>query len=211
VKESQLLSILLERPDEYVGQLSLRRISIFFDGYRTAVETDPDPILSGYNKWLQCRLRITQDRHWVAIICFYGQGERDTLDLAREMWVSYLKETSNMPPETNLELRSTFPQKEKPSDMVNYIFRRPAMYLGYPRIEFMQSFMDGFTYAKGDEQPELNDRLYYGFRDWLARRFGFGQSHDWGSIISFVGGHEEKSFKLAKELWQEYLSKDRLS
>ncbi|MGB7069155.1 MAG: hypothetical protein WBD22_06645 [Pyrinomonadaceae bacterium] len=208
--ESELLTLFLENPIEYGGNLSVIRINAFFNGYRETIKMERDPIYEGYSEWLRNRLRISQDVNWLSIICFFGQGEADTLDLAREMWAKYLKEMNGeKKPRANNKTGLSSLGRNKPSELMDHIFARPEMYGGggYPSVSLIQSFMDGSIFAKKNEKSEIDDALYYGFHDWLVKRFGFGQSHDWGSIISFMGRSEANSVDMAKELWQEYKEK----
>jgi hypothetical protein len=205
--ESELLTTLLEKPDFYVGHGSVKKIHAFLNGYREAVNIGPDPVYREFGKWLRDKLRISQDRTWLSVICFFGEGEADTLDLAKEMWAKYTREvygTEILEHHEINEISLTPLGSLRPSELMDYIFDRPAMYLGYTSVPLMQAYMDGFIRARRSEKSELDDPLYAGFHDWVVNRFSFGHSHDWGSIISFIGVSEARSFELAKDLWEEY-------
>jgi hypothetical protein len=92
----------------------------------------------------------------------------------------------------------------KPSELLELILERPALYLGHSSVPLLFAFLHGYECARQVENPTLEDPVYYGFHDWIVERFGFGHSHDCASIISFMGVSEASAFELTKELWAEY-------
>jgi hypothetical protein len=93
------------------------------------------------------------------------------------------------------------------SELLDKILERPALYLGHASVSLMEAFINGHACGREIKNPPIEDPLYYGFHDWVVERFGFGHSHCWSSIISFMGQSEAAAFNLAKELWTEYKEK----
>ncbi len=91
------------------------------------------------------------------------------------------------------------------SELMEKILERPALYLGHASVIKLQTFIEGYTFAKGGE----TDLLYDGFGEWIIRRFRVGQ-HSWSSVITMVGVSEAAAFRLAKELWEEYKEKSMI-
>ncbi len=92
----------------------------------------------------------------------------------------------------------------KNSELLEKILERPPLYIGHASVTRMKLFIDGYGFARSDYGGEMKDSLYDGFQKWVANRFGFGHSHSWASIISFMGSSEARAFELTKELWEEY-------
>lgn len=92
------------------------------------------------------------------------------------------------------------------SEIFEKILERPPLYLGHASVILLHAFISGYAFAKYSENSDFHDPLYDGFSRWVADRFGFGHSHSWASIISFMGVSEAKAFDLTKELWEQYKS-----
>ena len=90
------------------------------------------------------------------------------------------------------------------SELLSKIIDRPGIYIGHQSVPLAKSFIDGYKSAKYENGTGEDDRLYSGFNEWVANRFRITSSHDWGSIISFMGVSEKTSFELLKKLWSEY-------
>jgi hypothetical protein len=96
-------------------------------------------------------------------------------------------------------------------EMINHIFSKPALYLTKPTVEHLETYIMGYAAGIRIKNMEVEEPLYYGFHAWIVRRFHFGDTYSWSSIISFVGKSESYAFNLAKDLWEEYLEDCRES
>jgi hypothetical protein len=85
------------------------------------------------------------------------------------------------------------------SEFLTLILERPGLYIGHGSVVRAKAFVDGYSYCCGEA-----DANYVGFSEWIAERFSLTTTHDWASIVTFMGGSEASSFQLLKELWQEY-------
>lgn len=204
MNETELLTLLLEEPAKYVGHESIEKINAFLNGYRNAVQMEPDPIYRDFSKWLRGKLRVTQDRNWLPIISFFGQGEVDTFNLAKEMWTEYLNEVDYKKQNTKTKVKLSSIGRNKSSELLDKILKRPSVYIGRESVVLTKAFIDGFAFAKYRLGNTGKDRLYAGFQDWIAERFHIKTAHNWACIISFMGVSESNAFTLLKELWSEY-------
>lgn len=209
--ESEVFTMLLERPELYLGHKSIERASAFLDGYRNTVRMQPDPVFREFSKWLQRTLRITQDRNWLPIIRFFGHGEADTFDLAQELWVRYLNENDGKRGLTGQQPILSPLGLDKPTDLLNKILERPALYVGRESVVLVKAFIDGYELAHYEVGDSNSDILCLGFQNWVAKRFHIETAHDWASIISFMGISEEAAFSLLRQLWKKYQAETEMS
>lgn len=86
------------------------------------------------------------------------------------------------------------------SEVLSLVIERPGLYIGHGSVRRAKVFLDGYTFACAGE----TDSRYKNFSNWISNRFSISTTHDWASIISFIGGSEAASFELLKELWKEY-------
>jgi len=92
VTESELLTIILEKPALYVEYGSVSRIFAFLEGYTLGRQQPSDLTYRGFGQWLRKCFGIRQDLNWASIISFVGRSEAGAFDLAKEMWPRYLQE-----------------------------------------------------------------------------------------------------------------------
>lgn len=86
------------------------------------------------------------------------------------------------------------------SELMDLIFERPGLYIGYASVVRMQAFIDGFGFGS----EESRDAIYGGFTQWLLdQRLTRGQ-YSWSAITTMIGGSEQTAFKVAKDYWYEY-------
>ncbi len=91
------------------------------------------------------------------------------------------------------------------TELTAQIRRRPDMYLGYPSVERLSAFLDGWCMGRNDsENGLLND-----FTHFCAKRFKISGSQGWWTIIQFYGSSELGSWKLFEEMWDAYMAKRR--
>ncbi len=89
------------------------------------------------------------------------------------------------------------------TELMDLIFEKPAMFLGHASVFKMQAFVEGFGFAFIDENGTHIDETYSKFNKWIVDRYRTGQ-YPWSSIVTMIGVSEQRSFEVAKELWQEY-------
>ncbi len=92
VIESELMTLLLEKPALYIGYGSIPRIYGFIEGYTFARQIPNDLVYRNFGQWLRKRFEIRQDLNWISIISFIGQSETGSFDLAKRMWTEYLED-----------------------------------------------------------------------------------------------------------------------
>lgn len=90
------------------------------------------------------------------------------------------------------------------SELFETILERPALYVGKPSIPLIHAFVDGYTFALSESNPNFKDSLYAGFNAWVAKRFNIRTAHNWASIVVFMGSSEIGAYELTKELWAKY-------
>ncbi|MGB7069154.1 MAG: hypothetical protein WBD22_06640 [Pyrinomonadaceae bacterium] len=93
--ESEILTLLLEKPGLYIGYGSVIRAFSFIEGYTFAMQRPTDLVYREFGQWLRKNFDIRQDLSWASIIYFVGQSEKGAFDLAKEMWPQYLKEVQS--------------------------------------------------------------------------------------------------------------------
>ncbi|MCZ2391523.1 MAG: hypothetical protein LC113_10655 [Acidobacteria bacterium] len=202
--QTELITLLFDRPEDFGIYESIAKLDAFVNGYRNTVEIGVDAVAANYNHWLQAHLRISHDRGWVAIISFFGTGEADTFRLGKAMWQKYLSDVRYAKPLEPPTLVLSPIGQSGSSALLARMLETPHFYVGYESVVLIKAFMDGHERALRDVGIVDRDPLYSGFQTWVAERFKVAQRYDWASIISFMTGTESGAFKLVRELWQEY-------
>ena len=90
-------------------------------------------------------------------------------------------------------------------DIIARIRPRPAMFLGDCSLVRMRAFIDGCTFMAQELGVEQHPD-FRGFHDWVARKFGWGESTaGWCNIIlQECGGDDRKAMETFFELVDEY-------
>jgi hypothetical protein len=93
-------------------------------------------------------------------------------------------------------------------ELIDKIRQRPGMYLGRPTVNNLYLFLQGFTYARKDDESGDYDVLA-GFGDWVQRRYKITSSQGWARIIEFFSGNEADELMLFGKLFDEYLAQQK--
>ncbi|MGB3767118.1 MAG: hypothetical protein WA947_11220 [Phormidesmis sp.] len=95
-------------------------------------------------------------------------------------------------------------------DLLERIQEKPGMYLGYPSVQSLFMFLNGYEFGRGEVGIELTadeEAFYDKFQPWLQRRLGIRSVSSWDKLI-MLSCHDEKTgferfFKLLSEFRQQ--------
>jgi hypothetical protein len=85
--------------------------------------------------------------------------------------------------------------------------RRPAIYIGHQSLHDLALFITGASFVLS--QYGLRDKVWEGFQDWTAKRFGLSVAQSWYNIIWFVTGSDSSALEAFWRLLDEYLEEQR--
>jgi hypothetical protein len=204
---SQLFENILSCPIKYVTCNTISLIHMFIEGYKHA--TLPDYLIEGeiymqFDSFVAKKFNIRTSHNWESIITFMGGSELSAYELTKELWEEHKLNQPEIKPNVKNIVEISKTRSMKSSELLEKILERPPLFLGHESVPRMKAFIDGYIFAHSISSIEINDSLYKGFQKYVSSRFGFEDSKSWASVISFMGSSETGSFKLAKELWEEY-------
>ena len=95
-------------------------------------------------------------------------------------------------------------------DLLDRIQEKPGMYLGYPSVQSLFMFLQGYEFGREEGGIELtvDEEVFYDkFQPWLQRRLGIRSVTSWDKLI-MLSCHDEKTgferfFKLLSEFKQQ--------
>ena len=92
--------------------------------------------------------------------------------------------------------------------LIELIRKRPAMYIGEPKIYNLSHFLFGYSFAMYENfnmqefQKPLRD-----FNDWLETKYKCKASIGWARLLLLhVNDNEDMAFDLFWEEWDDFLS-----
>jgi hypothetical protein len=90
-------------------------------------------------------------------------------------------------------------------EVLQKIREKPALYLGRPSVNNLYVFLQGYTFARGDEAREDYEFLA-GFNECVRKRFHINTSQGWAKTIEFFSLSPESELTLFWELLDNYLA-----
>ncbi len=94
--------------------------------------------------------------------------------------------------------------------LIQKIKQRPSLYLGQRSISHLQTFLDGYTFARREQNLPVTEeeREFEGFQEWVEFRFNQQSTQSWAKIILFYSEDERDAlvrfFELFAEFWQHH-------
>ena len=81
----ELLEMIRQKPQIYIGEKSLIKLSHFLNGAGCALyltyDDDSGDFLKGFQEWIQLKYGITSTQHWSTIIHFFSFTDAQAFDL----------------------------------------------------------------------------------------------------------------------------------
>jgi hypothetical protein len=92
-------------------------------------------------------------------------------------------------------------------DLLEWIHRRPGIWIAQPELVRVYSFIGGYEAALGRQRLALRSVApeFRGFHDWIAQRLGYGESTSgWYNMIRGRCSSEREAFDRFYELLAEF-------
>lgn len=96
-------------------------------------------------------------------------------------------------------------------DLLERIQKSPGMYLGYPSVNSLFIFPDGYEVARreaGTELTEDEEVFYEHFQPWLQQKLGVRTVTSWAKLIMLSCHDERAGFEKFFELLAEFRQRD---
>lgn len=92
--------------------------------------------------------------------------------------------------------------------LLQKIQKRPALYLGRKSIFSLQSFLDGYYYARRELDIPLTSQEaeFQEFLQWIRKRFEVETEQLWSSILLFHCADESNAIERFFSLFQEFIT-----
>ena len=97
-------------------------------------------------------------------------------------------------------------------ELLQEIKARPALYVGGKSIFRLESFIDGYFYARRDSGLPLSERekdYFNNFHQWLEERLRAKTTLSWSKIIFFRSSDEIQATELFFKLFDEFINRDK--
>ena len=90
--------------------------------------------------------------------------------------------------------------------LLQKIRQRPALYLGQNSIHCLQSFLDGYYFARRELEIPLTEQEvdFQSFLQWIRRKFNVETGQPWSSIVLFHAADERNAVERFFSLWDEF-------
>lgn len=92
-------------------------------------------------------------------------------------------------------------------DLLERIQKSPGIYLGYPSVQSLFMFLNGYEVARDEAGIELTkeeETFYDQFQPWLQQRLGVRSVTSWAKLIMLSCHDEKTGFKRFFELLSEF-------
>lgn len=99
-------------------------------------------------------------------------------------------------------------------DLLDRIQKSPGMYLGYPSVQSLFMFLNGYGIARREVGIELTteeEDFYEGFQPWLQRKIGIRSVASWAKLIMLSCQEERAGFEQFFELLSEFQQRGKAS
>ncbi|WP_238360615.1 hypothetical protein [Iningainema tapete] len=94
--------------------------------------------------------------------------------------------------------------------IIQKIKQRPSLYLGQRSISHLQTFLDGYTFARREQGVPTTEeeREFEEFQEWIEQRFNQESTQSWARIILFYSEDERDALDRFFELFAEFLQRN---
>ena len=92
-------------------------------------------------------------------------------------------------------------------DLLDRIQKKPGMYLGYPSVQGLFMFLNGYEFGRGEGGIELTadeEAFYDEFQPWLQRKLGIQSVTSWDKLIMLSCHDERTGFERFFDLLSEF-------
>ena len=92
-------------------------------------------------------------------------------------------------------------------ELLNRVHQNPGMYLGYPSVNSLFMFLNGYEVARGELGVELieeEEGFYAEFQPWLQQKLGVRSVTSWAKLIMLSCHDERAGFEKFFELLSEF-------
>ena len=92
-------------------------------------------------------------------------------------------------------------------NLLDRVHASPGMYLGYPSVNSLFMFLNGYELARGEAGIELteSEELFYdNFQPWLQKRLGVRSVTSWAKLIMLSCHDERAGFEKFFDLLSEF-------
>lgn len=91
--------------------------------------------------------------------------------------------------------------------LIQKIKQRPSLYLGKRSITHLQTFLDGYTFARREQGIPVSEeeRDFEDFQEWVEQRFNQHSTQSWARIILFYSEDERDALDSFFELYAQFL------
>ena len=99
-------------------------------------------------------------------------------------------------------------------ELLERIKEKPGMYLGYPSVQSLFMFLNGYDLAREELGIELTpeeENFYAKFQPWLQKKLGVRSVTSWAKLIMLSCHDEKTGFERFFELLSEFRQKKDLS
>jgi hypothetical protein len=96
-------------------------------------------------------------------------------------------------------------------DLLGQVERNPGMYLGYPSVNALFMFLNGYAVARGELDVALTEEeeaFYDEFQPWLQQKLGVRTVTSWAKIIMLSCHDERAGFEKFFELLAEFRQRE---
>src|SRR5579864_4419107 len=200
----RVLEVLWEikrKPKSYLPESSLRDLQHFLSAYYTrvlgeGVASEISSIFKGFELWLGDRFEIlVQSRSVYDIVESYSDGPEEALINFFELFEQFrlgegVTEAVHSPTASRAY---TDRRKMDLFEILKRIRETPELYIGYPHLAGVNSYLNGYERAGRDlELPQTQDeKLFSDFKRWVEKdRFPRGRARPWFKLIRFHSAHD---------------------
>lgn len=92
IKLFDLIQIILEKPELYIGKRSIQRLYAFIGGYLYGNNEADDHCLEGFNEFVADYYKIESDNNWASIIELFSSSSQDEIDMFKELFDKFTAE-----------------------------------------------------------------------------------------------------------------------
>ncbi len=94
--------------------------------------------------------------------------------------------------------------------LLKKIEKRPSLYIGKNSIVNLQSFLDGYYFARRELNIPLSqqEQEFQDFLQWIREKFNVETGQLWSSIVLFHSGDESKALNRFFILFNEFITEN---
>ncbi|MEC4818115.1 MAG: hypothetical protein SAK29_33315 [Scytonema sp. PMC 1069.18] len=221
---SRLLQDIKENPVMYLDKPSIICLHSFLNGYLDAqmvlgLDREGSEI-EGFQEWIQERVKTKVSQSWSGIILFISGSEKNAFYSFFQLFDEFLNQKKTSKSEQD-SVRENFQSNVDdlksqrydfdPYKLLEWIKKRPGMYLGSASITRLDMLLRGYSLAKREVglPPTEQEQNFDGFQSWVQERYGVKSNQSWAKIILFYSTDEQEALERFFELFEEYLNQNK--